>query len=298
DVCLDPADEPPDAGDLLRGGGGVGARPFIDAVDGGGQALAGAQEVVEVGGQAGQVGDVGAEVVAACAAEPDGAGTAAGLNVGRLGAGAVGDGGLADPVACVPGFQERAGVTPDAVAVPVELHGGDLVDGLAAAGFADPVVPLGCIHDLVVHQLAEHVDRDAGIGVTLGVGVPVAVRDDLGLAELGTVAGQQGRELADPAAVPQIQGSAADRTAPGRGLPEQWQLSAQLPLDLGGQVPAGLGPLGLGGDVAVGEGKIITQPGGGAAGAGQPEHPDPCQYPPHIPADLGPLCGAARTGRS
>jgi hypothetical protein len=35
-------------------GGGVGACPFIDATDGGGEALAGAQQVVEVGGQVGR----------------------------------------------------------------------------------------------------------------------------------------------------------------------------------------------------------------------------------------------------
>jgi hypothetical protein len=33
--------------------------------------------------------------------------------------------------------QQGAGVTPDPVAVPVELHRGDLVDGAAAAVFAD-----------------------------------------------------------------------------------------------------------------------------------------------------------------
>ncbi len=44
---------------------------------------------------------------------------------------------------------------------------------------------------------------DAGIGVPLGVGVPVAVRDDLGLAELGAVARVQGRKLIDPGPVPE-----------------------------------------------------------------------------------------------
>jgi hypothetical protein len=34
EVALDPADEPADAGDLFLGGGGVGAGPVIDAVDG------------------------------------------------------------------------------------------------------------------------------------------------------------------------------------------------------------------------------------------------------------------------
>ena len=86
DVAFDPADEPPDPGDLLLGGGGVGAGPLVDAVDGGGEPFPGAQQVIEVGGQVGEVGDVGAEVVAAGAAEPDRAGASAGLHVGWLGA--------------------------------------------------------------------------------------------------------------------------------------------------------------------------------------------------------------------
>jgi hypothetical protein len=53
DVAVDPADEPPDAGDLLLGGGGVGAGPFVDAVDGGGEPFPGAQQVIEVGGRSG-----------------------------------------------------------------------------------------------------------------------------------------------------------------------------------------------------------------------------------------------------
>ena len=65
EVTFDPVDEPPDAGDLLLGRGGVGACPVVDAVNGGGQPFPGAQEVVQVCLQVGQVGDVGAEVVAA-----------------------------------------------------------------------------------------------------------------------------------------------------------------------------------------------------------------------------------------
>jgi hypothetical protein len=90
DVALDPGDELPDAGDFLlrRGGGGPG--PLVDAGHGG-EPFAGAEQVIEVGGQVGEVGHVGAEVVAAGAAEPDRAGAAAGGDVGRLGAGAVGN---------------------------------------------------------------------------------------------------------------------------------------------------------------------------------------------------------------
>jgi hypothetical protein len=48
---------------------------------------------------------------------------------------AVGD--LADRIPGVLGVEQRGCLAPDAVAVPVELHRGDLVDGFAAAGFAD-----------------------------------------------------------------------------------------------------------------------------------------------------------------
>lgn len=69
DVIFDLVDELPDLGDLVFGGGGGGARPVLGA-GGGGEPFTGAQQVVEVGGQVGQVGDVGAEVVAAGAPEP------------------------------------------------------------------------------------------------------------------------------------------------------------------------------------------------------------------------------------
>src|SRR5262245_7773602 len=81
---LDPADELPDPADLLGGGGGIGAGPVIDSRDGGPEPFAGAHQVVKVSGQVGQVGDVGAEVVAAGAPEPDRAGAASGLHVGGL----------------------------------------------------------------------------------------------------------------------------------------------------------------------------------------------------------------------
>ena len=141
--------------------------PGVDA-GGGGEPFAGAEQVIEVGGQVREVGHVGAEVVAAGAAEPDRAVVPAGGDVGRLGAGAVGHGDRADRVAGVLVVQQRAGVTPDPVAVPVELHGRDLVDGAAAAVFADPVVASGDVEVAVVEQLGEHVDRHARIGVPLG----------------------------------------------------------------------------------------------------------------------------------
>jgi hypothetical protein len=53
---------------------------------------------------------------------------------------------------------------------------GDPVDGLAAAAVADAVVLLGGVEFAVRHQLAQHVDGDAGVGVALGVGVPCDMR--------------------------------------------------------------------------------------------------------------------------
>ena len=81
-----------------------GACPVIE-VGGGEQAFAGAQQVVEVGVQVGQVGHVGAEVVAAGAAEPERASPTAGFDVGWFGADAERDGDLADGVAGVFGVQ-------------------------------------------------------------------------------------------------------------------------------------------------------------------------------------------------
>src|SRR5260370_181016 len=136
----DAGEERPDAGDLLLGWHRLGAGPLLD-VGGGEEPLAVAQQVVQVGLQVGEVGHVGAEVVAARAAEPERAGMAAGLDVGRLAAAAEGDHDLADGAAGVLGVQQRLGRAPDTIAVPVELQGGDPVDRLAAALLADAIVP-------------------------------------------------------------------------------------------------------------------------------------------------------------
>lgn len=109
DAAADAADQLPDPGDLFLGGGGVGAGPLVDPVKRGGQPFAGAQQVVEVGLQVGQERDVGAEVVAAGAAEPDRAGAATGLDVRGFGAATVGDGDLADRVAGMFGVQQGLG---------------------------------------------------------------------------------------------------------------------------------------------------------------------------------------------
>lgn len=81
--------------------------------------------------------DIGAEVITACAAEPDRAGPATGLDVGGFGAGPIRDSDLAEGVSGVLGGQQCGGLTPDPVAMPVELQGGDLVDGVAAAFLFD-----------------------------------------------------------------------------------------------------------------------------------------------------------------
>jgi hypothetical protein len=107
-------------------------------------------------------------MVTAGAAEPDGAGTTAGLDVGGLGASPVGDGDLPDRVAGVLGFQQGAGVTPDAVAVPVEAERAHVVDGGAATVFADPVVAPGDVEVSMIEELGQDIDGDSGIGVALG----------------------------------------------------------------------------------------------------------------------------------
>ncbi|MFE0156851.1 hypothetical protein ACFWY5_57670 [Nonomuraea sp. NPDC059007] len=118
-------------GDLLVRWHRLGSGPSLD-VGGCAQAFAVAEQVVEVCLQVGQVGDVGAEMVAAHAAEPERAGVHAGFDVARLAADAEGDDDFAGGAAGVFGVQQRLGLSPDAVAVPVELQRGDAVDGLAA----------------------------------------------------------------------------------------------------------------------------------------------------------------------
>jgi hypothetical protein len=78
---------------------------------------------------------------------------------------------------------------------------------------ADRVVLLGSVELAVVHQLAEHVDGHAGVGVTLGVGVPVGVEHDLGLVELQPVGGAQHRQPADPGAMVEAQRERGDGVA-------------------------------------------------------------------------------------
>ena len=126
-VVFGPADELPQPGDLLVGGHGLGSGPVVE-VAGGADAFPGAQQGVEVVAELGQVGGVGAEVAAAQAAEPERAGAAAGLDVGRFGADPERDGDLADRQALVFAVEQGPGLAPDPVAAAVELEGGQGVD--------------------------------------------------------------------------------------------------------------------------------------------------------------------------
>jgi hypothetical protein len=67
-------------------------------IAGGGEPLAGSRQVLEESGRAGQVGDVGAKLAAARAAELDHAGPADGRRAAGPGATAAGDG---DPASSV-----------------------------------------------------------------------------------------------------------------------------------------------------------------------------------------------------
>ena len=132
---------------------------------------------------------------------------------------------------------------PDPVAVPVELHRGDPVDGLPAAAVADAVVLLGGVEFAVRHQLAQHVDRDAGVGVALGVGVPVGVEHDLALVELGPVGGAQHRQPVDPGPVGEREAEPGDRAAAVGVAPVGGQ---QLQLARPGCAGSGRGPAAAG----------------------------------------------------
>jgi hypothetical protein len=93
DVFFDAPDEGLDVTDLILGGQRLGAGPVVD-VNGGEDAFAVAEQVVEVCLEVWQVGHVGAEVVAAHAPKPEGAGAAAGGDVGGFVADAVRHGDL------------------------------------------------------------------------------------------------------------------------------------------------------------------------------------------------------------
>ncbi len=210
---FDAGDQPPDPVDLFVGGCGLLPCPVVE-LGAGEEAFAVAEQVVEVGVEVGEVGDVGAEVVTACAAESERAGPAPGSDVRRLGADAVGDSDFAQGPPCVFGVDKGLRFLPDPVPVPVDGEGGNTVDGFAAAGLADAVVALGGVELAVVHQLAEHLDGDSGVGVALGVAVPVGVEDDPPLVELCAVDVPERRLVFDPLAVLERQAEGGDGAAP------------------------------------------------------------------------------------
>jgi hypothetical protein len=112
-----------------------GRNPSTDAWPGDQRQVA--DQIGEVSLQVREVGHVDAEVVAAHATEPDRAVATAGGDVAGFGAAAERDRDLGDALANPFGVQQRLGLAPDTVAVPIELHGRDLVDRLAAALFPD-----------------------------------------------------------------------------------------------------------------------------------------------------------------
>lgn len=87
-----------------------------------------------------------------------------------------------------------------------------------------------------------------------------------------------------------------DLTA-GRSAFEPRQLLAQLRHDRRGQIPAGFTAFGFGGDVAEGEGEIVAQPRGGAAGRVSPSARIRPSIPLDVPADPGPQLRAALADR-
>jgi hypothetical protein len=137
EVLLDAVNEVLQPADLRVGGQGLGLGPLLQ-LDRCEYPFAVTEQIVEVCLEIGQVGDVGAEVVAADATESVGTGAAAGLDVGRFGADAVGDSDFADGPPGAFGVQQGFGVAPEVLAVTVELVAGDLVDGLAAALVTKP----------------------------------------------------------------------------------------------------------------------------------------------------------------
>jgi hypothetical protein len=84
-----------------------------------------------------QVGDVGVEVFAAQAAKAQRAAVPAGCHVRGFPAHAVRRGDFADLTPYVLGVQEPLNLAPHTVAVPVELHDRDPIDGLTPPVLAD-----------------------------------------------------------------------------------------------------------------------------------------------------------------
>ena len=121
---------------------------------------------------------------------------------------------LADGVADAFGFQQPVRIPPDPVAVPVETERGNSVDGRAATVFTDAVVAPSHRIVAVIEQFSQHVDRDTGIRMALGIAVPVGTGRDHGFVDLDPVVGAQDGQGRDPLAVPIVEHINADRRAP------------------------------------------------------------------------------------
>jgi len=112
EVVFGTPDELPQPCDLLVGRRGLGSGPVVEVL-GGPDAFPGLQEAVEIVAKLGEVGGVGPEVAAAQAAEPERAGSPAGLDVGRLGARAERDRDPADRHSLVLAVEQGTGLAPD-----------------------------------------------------------------------------------------------------------------------------------------------------------------------------------------
>jgi hypothetical protein len=118
-----------------------------------------------------QVGRVGAVEAAAGALEPDRAGFAAGLDVAGFAA-------VAERHRHRPELVGRHGSGYGWGAGPVVDIAAHHLDGFPLALQGHRVVPLGGADVAMIHQLFEHLDRDAGISVALGVGEPERLGED------------------------------------------------------------------------------------------------------------------------
>jgi hypothetical protein len=138
EVMLGSPDELPQPGDLLVRRHGLGPGPVIE-VEGGPDPFPGLQKAVEIAAELGKVGRIGPEVAAAQAAEPERAGSAAGLDVGRLGARPERDRDLADGYPLVLAVEQDPCLSPDPVPAAVELEGGQGVHCGPGAPGGDPL---------------------------------------------------------------------------------------------------------------------------------------------------------------
>ena len=146
------------------------------------------------------------------------AAVAARLDVGWLGAQPERHRDLADlaaqPLAGGQLLDQRHG----AVAVAVDLQRREGLHGVAGALVADAEVALGGDHAAVAHQLAQHLDRGAVVGVALGIAVPERVGDDARSGQTAAVAIEQRRQRVtqqahDPSQVAGVHRPGAARVA-------------------------------------------------------------------------------------